>query len=130
MLIKLKINKHLRIKQDLFWNFRHLEPYDYLETLKNISKDRNGKNLPNLKILEVVLVHCNVADNDFQKDSRALFIFAPNKLFEQLISMFTTQSNFLKTCETEFSYIEIWLSNQNNEPLEMLATVNATLIIN
>ena len=32
-----------------------------------ITKDRNGENMPNLEITEAVLVHCNIANNDYQK---------------------------------------------------------------
>ena len=44
-----------------------------------IAKDKNGKNVPHLEITEVVLVHCNIVNNDYQQDSRALYTFVPNK---------------------------------------------------
>ena len=34
-----------------------------------------------LEITEVVLVQCNIANNDYQQDSRVLYVFVPNKLF-------------------------------------------------
>ena len=44
-----------------------------LETMKlfgstknKITKDKNGENLPDLEITEVVLVHCNIVNNDYQ----------------------------------------------------------------
>ena len=37
-------------------------------TKSNINKDVNGKNLPHLEIIEVVLVHCNIVSNDYQQD--------------------------------------------------------------
>ena len=39
-----------------------------------ITKDENGENVPYLEITEVVLVHCNIANNDFQQDSRVSYI--------------------------------------------------------
>ena len=39
--------------------------------------------MPHLEITEVVLVHYNTVDNDYQQNSRVLYIFAPNKLFGQ-----------------------------------------------
>ena len=42
-------------------------------TENKITKDKNGENLPHLEITEVVLVHCNIANNDYQQDSRALY---------------------------------------------------------
>ena len=39
-------------------------------TKNKTTKDKNGENIPHLEITEVVLVHCNIADNDYQQDSR------------------------------------------------------------
>ena len=44
-----------------------------------ITKGKNGENVPNLEITEVVLVHCNAGSNDYQQDSRVLYTFIPNK---------------------------------------------------
>ena len=44
------------------------------------AKDKNGENVPHLQIMEVVLVHCNIANNDYQQDSRVLYTFVSNKL--------------------------------------------------
>ena len=46
-----------------------------------INKDKNGENGPHLEITEVILVHCNVVNNDYQQDLRPLYTFALNKLF-------------------------------------------------
>ena len=48
-------------------------------TENKITKDKNGENVPHLEITEVVLVHCNIVNNDYQQDSRVLYIFVPNK---------------------------------------------------
>ena len=32
-----------------------------------ITKDKNGENAPHLQITEVVLVHCNIVNNDYQQ---------------------------------------------------------------
>ena len=48
-------------------------------TKSNITKDKNGENVPRLEITEVVLVHCNIVNNNYQKDSRLLCTFVPNK---------------------------------------------------
>ena len=54
-------------------------------TVRRITKDKNGKNMSQLGLSEVVLVHCNIVNNQYQNYSRALCTFAPNKLFgEQL----------------------------------------------
>ena len=47
-------------------------------TENKITKDKNGENVPHLEITEVVLVHCNIVNNDYQQDSRVLYTFVPN----------------------------------------------------
>ena len=46
-----------------------------------ITEDKNRANVPHLEITEVVLVHCNVAKNNYQQDSTVLYTFIPNKSF-------------------------------------------------
>ena len=48
-------------------------------TKNKITKDKNGENVPRLGIIEVVLVHCNIVNNDYQQGSRVLYTFVPNK---------------------------------------------------
>ena len=43
--------------------------------------------MPHLEITEVVLIHCNIVNNDYQQDSRVLYTFVPNKSFGQLLDM-------------------------------------------
>ena len=56
-------------------------------TKSKITKDENGENMPYLEITEVVLVHWNIVNNDYQKDSRVLYTFVPNKSFGQLLDI-------------------------------------------
>ena len=53
-------------------------------TKKDSDKDKNGENVPKLESVEVVLVHCNLAKNDYQHSSKVLFTFVPKKEFGQL----------------------------------------------
>ena len=50
-------------------------------TESKITKDKNGENVPHLEVVELVLVHCNLGNNDYQQDSRILYTFVPNKTF-------------------------------------------------
>ena len=43
--------------------------------------------MPRLEIIEVVLIHCNIVNNDFQQDTRVLYTFVPNKSFGQLLDI-------------------------------------------
>ena len=56
-------------------------------TKSKITKNENGENLPYLEINEVVLIHCNIVNNDYQQDSRVLYTFVPNKSFFQLFDI-------------------------------------------
>ena len=71
-------------------------------TKNKITKDKNGENLPHLEITEVVLVHCNIVNNDYQQDSRALYTFVPNKLPGSLLEISPTNHIFLKIFNSEF----------------------------
>ena len=46
------------------------------------------KDVPHFEIAEVVLVHCNIVNNDYQQDSRVLYTFVPNKPFDSLLEFF------------------------------------------
>ena len=78
-------------------------------TKSKITKDKNGENVSHLEITEVVLVHCNIVNNDYQQDSRVLYTFIPNKLFGQLLDISPKKFIFLKTFNSEFSYIKYGL---------------------
>ena len=71
-------------------------------TENKITKDKNGKNVPHLEITEVVLVHCNIVNNDYQQDSRVLYRFVPNKPFGSLLEISPTSFIPLKTSNSEF----------------------------
>ena len=98
-------------------------------TENKITKDKNGENVPHLEITEVVLVHCNIVNNDYQQDSRVLYTFVPNKQFGSLLEIYLTNHIFLKTFNSEFEDIEVWLTDQNSQPLEIEDRINLTLII-
>ena len=95
-----------------------------------IDADKNSENIPRLKNVEVVLVHCNLVNNSYQQHSRVLFTFVLNKQYGQLISISPHSLVFLKTMNTEFLEIEIWFTDQNNNALEIENNVNISLIIN
>ena len=50
----------------------------------------------------VVLVHCNIVNNDYQQDSRVLYTFVPNKPFGSLLEISPTNHVFLKTFNSEY----------------------------
>ena len=56
-------------------------------TESKITKEKNGENVPHLEITELLLVHCNLVNNDYQQDSRILYIFVPSKPFGSLLEI-------------------------------------------
>ena len=94
-----------------------------------IESDKDGELVPKLEVVEVVLVHCNLVNNSYQQASKVLFTFVPNKQFSQLITVKPHSLTMLKTINAEFSFIEIWFTDQNNRPLEIEDSANITLII-
>ena len=76
-------------------------------TESKITKDKNGENLPHLEITEAVLVHYNIANSDYQHNSRVSYTFICSKSFSQLLDISPKKNIFLKTFNSEFSYSEV-----------------------
>ena len=77
-----------------------------------------------------MLVHRNIVNINYQQNSRVLYTFVSNKLFGQLLDISPKHFIFLKTFDSEFSYIEVWFTGQNSKPLEIEDKINLTLVIN
>ena len=57
--------------------------------------------------------------------------FVANKSFSQLLNISAKNILFLKTFDLEFSYIEVWFTDQNSNTLEIEdKKINITLVIN
>ena len=67
-----------------------------------ITKDKDGENVPHLEVVELVLVHCSLANNDYQQDSKILYTFVPNKPLGSLLEISPTNHIFLKAVNPEF----------------------------
>ena len=73
------------------------ETMELLGSTKNeITKDKNGESLTLLEIAEVVLVHCNIVNNEYQQDSLVLYTFVPNKPFGSVLEISPANHIFLK----------------------------------
>ena len=78
----------LKIKAGYYLELLMPERMKLLENIKiKINKDKNGENLCHLQISEVVLINCNIVNNDYLQDSRFLCTFDPNKSFGQLLDI-------------------------------------------
>ena len=98
-------------------------------TENKITKYKNCEHLQHLDITEVVLVHCNVFNNDYQQDSRALYTFFPNIPFGSLLVVFPKNHLFLKTFKSEFQSIEVWFTDQDSHPLEIEDAIILAIVI-
>ena len=98
-------------------------------TKKDVDQDKDGGNVPKLESVKAVLVHCNLINNNYQQASKVLFTFIPNKQFGQLINIAPHSLTMLNTTNTGFSFIEVWLIDQNSKQLGIEDNVNMTLII-
>ena len=135
-LIEVYVNKienriTFKIMTGCYLELLSLETVKLLGSFKSkITKDKNGENVPHLEITEVVLIHCNIANNNYQQDARVLYTFVPNKSFYQLLDISLRNVIFLKTFDSEFPYIEVWFTHQKSEPLEIEDKISITLVFN
>ena len=96
---------------------------------RNVDKDKDGENVPKLESVEVLLVHCNLVKNDYQYASKVLFTSAPNKQFGELINISPHSLTMMNTINVEFSFVEVWFTDQVSKALEIEDNVNLTIII-
>ena len=127
-----KIKNRITFKIKKGYSFKLLTP----ETMKllgstenEVAKDKNSESVPKLEITEVVLIHCNIVNNDCQQDSRVLYSFASNKPFVSLLEISQIKHIFLKIVNSEFNEIRVWFTDQNSQPLEIEDRINLTMVI-
>ena len=94
----------------------------FRSTKSKITKNEYHENVPHLEITEVVLIDCNIGNNDYT--------FVPNRSFGQLLDISPKNFIFLKTFNSGFSYIEVWFTDKNYKLLEAEHKINITLVIN
>ena len=93
-----KIEIAFKIKKWYYFELLTPETMKLLGSTKsNTNKDKNREYLSHLEIADVVLVHCNIVNNDYQHDSRVLYTFVPNKPFGLLLDISPKNFVFLKT---------------------------------
>ena len=102
----------------------------FRSTKKIIDKAKNGENKPSLEVVEVVLVQCNLVDNQYQQKSEVLYTFTPIKSYVYLLKDEPSNLVFLKTNNFEFDEIIISLTDQSSRPLEVEYEINFILSIN
>ena len=96
---------------------------------KDADKDKDSENVPKLESVEVVLVHCNLVKNYYQHASKVLFTFVPNKQFRKLINISPDSLTMISTINIEFSFVEVWFTDQDSKALEIEVSANLTIIV-
>ena len=96
---------------------------------KDKDQDKDEEDVPRLESAEVVLVHYNLVNNNYQQASKVIFTFAPNKQFGQLITNGPHSLIVLNATNIEFSSIEVWFTEQKSKQLEVEDNVNRPLIL-
>ena len=86
--------------------------------------------MPHLEVCEVILVHCNVLNNNYQQNLRGLYTFIANKLFVQLLDISTETFIFLKPSDSEFLYNQVGFTDQNSKLLSIEYKISINLVIN
>ena len=98
--IKIYVNKienriTLKIKNGYYLELLTSETMKLLGSTENkVTKDKNGESVPHLEIVELVLIHCNLGNNNYQQNSRILYTFVPNKPFGSLSEISQTNLSF------------------------------------
>ena len=96
---------------------------EIIKLLGSTKRNEDRENVHHLEIAEVVLVHCNIVNNDYQQDSWILYTFVHNKLLGQLLDISLTNFTFLNTFDSEFWYIEVLFSDINSKCLKQWCSV-------
>ena len=94
---KIENRTTFKIKTEYYLELLTPETMQLLEINKSkIRKNENGENVPYLEITEVILLHCNIVNNNYQQNSRIFYTFGPDKSFGQLLDISTKNIIFLK----------------------------------
>ena len=101
----------------------------FASTKKKEAKMKSGEKVPSLEVVEVVLVQCNLVDNQYQQKSE-IYTFTLYKSYAYLLNIESSNLLFLKTCNIEFDEIIITFADENGGPLEIEDKVNLTFLIN
>ena len=107
-----KIKNRLVFKVKTDYRLELLSP-ETMKLLGGTKKDvdQDGEDVPKLESVEVVLVHCNLVNNSYQKASEVVFTFLPDKKFDQLIAISPHLLTMLKTTSAEFQFIVLWFTD-------------------
>ena len=94
-----------------------------------IDRDKSSSNVPKLEVVNTILVHFNIVQNNYRQASKVLHTFVPDRSFGQLINIHPSSLIELKTTDAVFTFIDLWLTDQRSRPLEIENDLNITLVV-
>ena len=93
-----------RINNRLVFKIKHgytleLQTPETMKLFHNTKKDKikNGEKVPSLEVVQVVLVQCNLVENQYQQKPHGLYTFTPNKSYGYLLNVEPNNLVFFKT---------------------------------
>ena len=92
-------------------------------TKQLMDKAKDRENVPGLEVVEAVLIHCNLADNQ----SKVLYTFTLNKSYGYLLNFESSNPVFLKTYDIECDELIIKFTDQNGTPLQIEDKIDSIL---
>ena len=128
-----KIKSRIVFKLKTGYNVESLSPEIIMRKLlestkRDVNQDKDEEDVPTLESFEIILVHCNLVNDNYQQASKVLLTFVPNKQFGELITIVPHSLTMLNTANAEFSSIEVWFTDENSKKLEIEVNVNMDLI--
>lgn len=103
---------------------------NYFLAQKLINRTKTGETLLGLYVIEVVLVKCNLTENQYQHKSEVLYTFIPNSSYADLLNVEPSTLVSLKTYNFRFDDIKLTFADPNLKPFEVENKVNLTLFTN
>ena len=79
----------------------------------------HGNNLSKLERVNAVIVNCNLAENNYNFSSNALYTFTPEQEFGTLLSIKPYYPIWTKCINAAYNHIMVWFTDQDNRPLEI-----------
>ena len=85
--------------------------------------------MPHLEVVELVLIHFNLVNNNYQQNSRIYIHLHQTCPLEVYYNYHPQKMSFLKKFNSDFQEIKVWFTDQNFKPLQVEEKINLTLII-
>ena len=96
---------------------------------RDIDEYKEGETVSKLESVQPVLVHCSLLKILYQHTSKVLFTFVLNKYLGEIINISPHSLTMTKTINTEFSFAEVWFTDQVSEAIEIEVNVNLKIVI-